>query len=32
MTELHVDPEGNWYPVEIPGPQVCADSTTEVKE
>ncbi len=28
MTELHVDPDGNWYPVDIPGPQVCADSTT----
>ncbi len=28
MTELHVDPDGNWYPVEIPGPAICADSTT----
>ncbi len=32
MTELHVDPDGNWYPVEVPdGPPTCSDSTTEVK-
>ena len=30
--ELHIDPEGNWYPVEVSsGPPVCADSTTEEK-
>ena len=28
MIELHVDSEGNWHPVEIPGPAICADSTT----